>query len=486
MRNLLKAMLTTGGATLVSQVLGLIANKILAVSIGTAGIGFYSMMRQAHDTAVGLGAIGAGGLVQGLAGRPQPARTRLWRAAIVLTAVAAVIAAIAIVAFNRPIARLLFDRDDDIAVLAVSLCAATVALGVIWLTLGAAINAARAIGALAGLGLAGAAIGALLAWPVARLAEAQAASLALLIGVPLLLQIAGAVFLVRRSTFLTEAASRQARPGRPEFAYFAQFFAFNSVLGVAGAVALLFVRSALVHAEGLAAAGLLAAAWGLGMQSMALVFSAFGTYVLPGLAAEDADGRRKLLQDSATLVLALVLPLLVALVAWKPLVLRLLFSAEFLPAVALLQWLLIGNYLKALAWVFAVPLLATADLPRYLAIELTWYAVFAGGSAVALAQGQPFLGIGLAFVAAYGIYLLLAAWLAWRRFGFRLSTRSTASFAAGIAMLAATAGLTWNAQSIDWPVALGAPLLAMVPAFLALTPHHRTRGWAMLRQRLGK
>lgn len=487
MRSLLKALLTTGGATIVAQLLGLIVNKVLAVGIGAGGIGFYSLLRQAHDTATGLGGIGAGGLVQGLAARQAEARTRLWWGAIVLTIVGAAVAAIVLLAADRPIARLLFDRDDAVAASAVMLCAATALLGIVYAMLASGVNAARAIAALALLGVSGAAVTALLAWPVARLAQTHPPTLALLIGAPLVAQIVAAFFVLRRLGWLPGSPrSAVARPGRAEFGYFASFFGFNMVLMAAGTACLLFVRAGLVHAEGLAAAGLFAAGWGLGMQSLSLVLSAFGTYIVPSLAAGDAEARRRLLQDAATLVLALSLPLLAGLVAWKPLVLRALFSAEFLPAVGLLQWLLLGNWLKLLSWVLAVPFLATADLRRYLPLELAWYAVFAAGAAVALDRHQPLPGIGIAFCAAYVVYVALAAWMARRRFGFRLTARSAAGFAAGLLLLAATAALTWDAQTMDWPVALIAPGLAALVSLLILTPQHRARGWALLRARLGQ
>ncbi len=486
MRSLLQALLTTGGATIVAQLLGLLVNKILAVGIGAGGIGFYSLLRQAHDTAVGLGGIGAGGLVQGLAGREGSARTRLWWGAIALTALGAVAAGALLLVANRPIARLLFDRDDEVAAMAVALCAFTVMLGILYATLSAGVNAARAIAALALLGVGGAAVAALLAWPVAQAAQAaqaRPAALVLLIGAPLAVQAIAAFLVLRRLRWLPDSPRPpQARPGRAEFAWFGGFFGFNVVLMAASTVALLFIRTGVVHQQGLAAAGLFAAGWGLGMQSMSLLLSAFGTYILPSLAAADAETRRKLLQDAATLMLALSLPLLVALIAWKPLVLRALFTAEFLPAVTLLQFLLLGNWLKLLSWVFATPFLATADLRRYLVMELAWYAVLVAGAAIALARGEALAGIGIAFCAAYAVYLALTAWMAHRRFAFRLSRRSTACFLAGAALLLATAALTWNAQAMDWPVALLAPMAALVLSALCVTPQHRARGWAMLRR----
>ena len=49
MLKLLQAMATTAGASLLSQVLGILTNKILAVTMGPAGLGIYGLYRQMLD-----------------------------------------------------------------------------------------------------------------------------------------------------------------------------------------------------------------------------------------------------------------------------------------------------------------------------------------------------------------------------------------------------------------------------------------------------
>ncbi|MGE0152193.1 MAG: hypothetical protein AB7R90_06205 [Reyranellaceae bacterium] len=476
MRNLFKAMMTTGGATLVAQVLGLVSNKILALHLGTAGIGFYSLMRQVHDTATSLGSVGAGGLAQGLAGREGAARLRLLRAAILLSSLGALVAMVLLFAAPGAVAELLFDSTDGNGVAAIAICGATVVLGIAWTTLGAVLGAARAIAALALVGIAGALATALLAWPVALVAGTRPYLLALLIGAPLLLQLAAGAVVLGRSRFIDAAASgAPARPGNAEFRYFAGFFGYNILMGAIATGAILLVRAGIVHRAGLDAAGLFAAGWGIGMQSMAVILSAFSLYVVPTLAADTPEQRRRTLQDTATLIMSLTLPALAILLVFKALVVRILFSDEFLPTVALLQWVLLGNYLKALGWVLAVPLLATADLRRLFPLEAGWYVLFAAGTTLALQRPDWLSGIGIAFVAAYAVYIAAGGWLTWRRFGFRPSRRFLAVFAAGGLTLGATAVATWNETFTRWPLAVAVPVAACLVALLGLTPQQRQK-----------
>jgi PST family polysaccharide transporter len=477
MGKLLKAMLTTGGATVVAQFLSLIVNKVLAHFIGTAGVGFYSLCRQVHDSAAGLGAVGAGGLLQGLAAREGDARRRLLRAGVTLSALGGAIVGIVLLAAPQLVAGWLFGRSDPTALLAVQLCALTAAIGIAYSLLSGIVNAARAINLLALIGIAGAVAAAAIAWPVAQWAVDSPWLLVALIGLPLLVQIAIALAALPRLGWrLGDLSGRTTRPGAAEFRYFAGFFAFNIALTGIATGAMLYVRARIVQSGGMAAAGLFAAGWGVGMQSMSLILSSFGTYVLPTVAATAGEERRKVLQDSAALLLGISLPLLTALLLFKPLVLRILFTAEFLPAVALLQWLLLGNYIKALSWVAAVPMLATADLRRYFVVEVGWYVLFAGGSALAMQAVDWLPAIGAAFVGTYVIYLLAALWLADRRYGFRLAPRSVAVLLGGAAVLVLAAGLTWNDTTVRWTLAISLPIVAATVALLALTPQQRQRG----------
>jgi O-antigen/teichoic acid export membrane protein len=484
MRNLLKAMLTTGGATLVAQVLGLISNKILALLLGTNGIGFYSLIRQVHDTGTGLGSVGAGGLPQGLAARQGSARLRLFYAALVLSGLGAVIAIAILLLAPETIAGMLFDSKGDQAVAAVAVCAATVGLGIAYFTVSGALGAARAIAALALIGIAGAAMTALMAWPVALLANERPSFLALLIGAPLLLQLAAGCIVLRRTRFVA-ASGQAARPGAAEFGYFAGFFGYNMALSVIGTAAILFVRAGVVHKDGLEAAGLFAAGWGIGMQSMAIILSSFAVYVVPTLAGNSDQERRKTLQDTATLIMSLTLPALVTLLAFKAPVVQLLFSRDFLPAVPLLQWVLLGSYFKALGWVLAVPLLAAADLRRMFLLEAGWYALFVVGVAIALSRADWLSGIGVAFLVSYGIYVVAAGWLTWRRFGFVPSTRFAVVFGLGCLTLIVTAALTWDEASTRWPLAFGLPLAACGVALLGLTPQQRQRAFSLGKTMIG-
>ncbi|MBL8673944.1 MAG: hypothetical protein JNL07_03575, partial [Rhodospirillales bacterium] len=83
MLSFLRAIATTGGASAISLLLGLATNKIVAITLGPAGVGLLASYRQLQEVVTGLGTLGgAAGLVQGLSSTEGDARRRRLVAAV--------------------------------------------------------------------------------------------------------------------------------------------------------------------------------------------------------------------------------------------------------------------------------------------------------------------------------------------------------------------------------------------------------------------
>ena len=65
------------------------------------------------------------------------------------------------------------------------------------------------------------------------------------------------------------------------------------------------------------------------------------------------------------MIILLVAPLITLVILGKSLVVSILYSKEFLPSFDIIQWMLIGDYFKAVGWVLATPMLAFADLRMF-------------------------------------------------------------------------------------------------------------------------
>src|SRR5207249_957846 len=111
------------------------------------------------------------------------------------------------------------------------------------------------------------------------------------------------------------------------------------VTGFVGSGVPLAIRALTGREFGLHGAGILDVAWTLSMAYIGLVLSSFSTYYLPTLSGtKDSAARAQLIHQVLRMALFLMLPLVTGIIVLKPLVARLLYSDEFLPALPIMRW----------------------------------------------------------------------------------------------------------------------------------------------------
>lgn len=482
MRKLLRAILGLGGAQVAGLLLGMIATKIMAVLVGPSGIGFYSLLRQFSDMVVGFAGLGSGhSLIQGLAGREGEDRLRLLASGLWLTLAGAGVAAVFLLVGSEYLARLVFSDQ-------------TVGSTVRWMALGVVINVVSTFlltlvqangkfGAYSANQIIASASLAIIAYPVTLAALDEKAAFVMMIIFPCLVQIGLSI----RSLLPTDEAANLTKvaaiaPDEEGLRHFSRFIVFGVAMVAMATLTGAAVRSLIVRYYGLEAAGQFQAAWTLGMQNLTLLLAPFMTYVFPVLsAAREPQARRATWIDISTVIVAAALPMVVAAIVLKPLVLRIFYSSEFLPAVSILQWMLLANYAKAISWLFAVATYSTGRLRWYFFGEATWNIVFVAMVFVSIHLHLPLEWIGIGFAVSYAVFLPLTAVICWRllRLTFDARLLSLATF--GMALIGASAWATWSETTIDWPVAAGAIAISGVVGLFALPPARRARAWDEVR-----
>src|SRR5262249_55551710 len=137
---------------------------------------------------------------------------------------------------------------------------------------------------------------------------------------------------------------------------------------------------------------------------------------------------------------------IVGIAFFKPWVLTVLYSQAFAPAAEYLRWTLLGDYLKVGSWIFSIAILATGNWIAFLTADLCAYATF-GLSANRLAlTTSPAAGASIAFVLMYAVHFIFCAVWLWKRQAICLGSRTWAVWAAGLALILAASGITWQ-----WP-----------------------------------
>lgn len=498
MLKLLKVMATTGGASGVTMLLGLLTNKIVAVVLGPAGVGLLSSYRLIQDVVTGLGIFGgAGAQVQALSSVEGEARSRRVVACVWLTMTGMAIFTVVLLAGAPLIADHFFRSSSPDIVFALRCMAVTFCVSVIAIVASGFVNVSGAIGRLSLAQVMAGAGGVVAAWPLATLAAggSQLAYVGMILA-PLAVTAGLTVFMSWRLGWLPHvAAAFRQKPLRADIRHFLSYFAAHLVSSLVNAISLLALRATLIETAGQGANGLFQASWILTQQNLVMLMSSFATYLLPTLSAtHDVAERKRFLDDTLPLIIVLTVPMAGVGLLFMPLVLHLLYSAEFLPAIAPLRWMLLANLFSALIAVFVVLLLARNRPLISAATEVGWYLGFAGtGIAILTGVIDPaWIGmgsleaLGAAFFAAHTVRLVFLIVVCRLKASYTPSPDVWRIGGIGFALLLLAAWQGWSAQSVNWLTSIPSALLLCATPLLLLNRSRLARLRGMLRVRLNR
>ncbi len=175
------------------------------------------------------------------------------------------------------------------------------------------------------------------------------------------------------------------------------------LLGVFQNLAYLIVRRLIESRYGQQGVGLYQVPYGLTLQYLNIILTALLTYSLPTMSGlrDDKEGLTKQFNLTMKVSLMTVVPIIAVLLLLKKYLVLFLYSREFLPSVHLLEVQLLGDFFKVIAFVFGVVVLSQARLKMWLLLDLFWDGIFVAMS-FALLPKLGLTGIALAFLAGYG------------------------------------------------------------------------------------
>ena len=447
MRELLRGFLIAGGGSSLGIVLWLGVVKIIAIVAGPAGVGTFSLLRQLQQVAsTGAQLNGQPAIIQGIASREGEAQGVYWREVRwILTLSLCVVALILLLAAPWISTGLSGALSAALIRGVVPAVAALVLLNVAT----ALLNARRALGwiavtqgasGLAALALAVPAARALrdgTPVPVAVLVCLTGAAVAGLIAAVVGIRATGGPPVV--PTVHDRAAALEAR---------GEFLRLTGTLLISGglvAATPLLVRAMLARRHGLESVGHFDAAWTVGVTLVMLILTAIYAYYLPTLSQTKDDAERRVLVDRFFRVgcIALLPALAVAQVA-KGLIVRVLYSGEFMPALPLLQWLLVGGYALAAGWMLGLPLLVYGRKRLYLRLQVAWCVLFLAGALAVTPSPAWADRLGVVFVASHVLLFVATAVVVSRSFGLDLRRALLRWWLPGAAFLVLLAWLTWG------------------------------------------
>lgn len=168
------------------------------------------------------------------------------------------------------------------------------------------------------------------------------------------------------------------------------------------------------------AVGIFHSAFALSVMFIGFVINAMGVDFYPRLTAASSDNQEmnRLVNEQTEIGVLLAAPALIATIVAAPWVIRIFFSAEFLPAVDLMRWFVLGCLGRVVSWPMGFILLAkgesrlffgTETLANIAHIVLIWVGLRLLG----------LLGVAVAFVLLYCLYTGLMVVVSGHLTGFR-------------------------------------------------------------------
>ncbi|MDX1695599.1 MAG: O-antigen translocase [Ketobacteraceae bacterium] len=422
-KQILRSSAIIGGASVLNILIGLLRMKVVAVLLGPAGVGLIGILNNLMSAgstiaALGFGNVGTRQIAEARGQEDQAGVDAARRALFWGTIVLALIGALAFWAARSVIAQHVL---GDV----------TLAPHVGWVSLGIALTVAtgsqralltgmRRIGDIARITVVSS-LASALAGIAAVYVFGEAGVIVLVLSAPLAGLIISHIFVAKLPAIKTGRTPLNELS--EQWMTLARLGSAFMVAGLSVTLGQLVVRSMVQQQLGTDSLGYFQAAWAISMTYIGFVLSAMGTDYYPRLTAaiHDQENARRLVNEQAHVAILLAGPVLVAMLALAPWIIRLLYTEEFIPAVTILRWQILGDVLKILSWPMGFIILACGKGKIFMVKEAAIMGVFVVATWVML----PFIGLeatGIAFFVMYAVNVPVLFFIARSLIGFSWSS----------------------------------------------------------------
>lgn len=478
MKDIIRAISKTGSASAISILCGIFSTKILAVFTGPTGIGTLNILRQIvvffqmFSTLNGNNAI-----VQGISSQPEKSLKITYQSTVFwIILFFTALAIILIEMFAGDIAIYFFRNNSKTYIFIIRLLPAPLFFSALSYYFKALINGYREIGKLAIIDISTALATLLLAYPIALLVQNNKnEAFILYLAFPQLAGIILNLYFLKKLGWLKIliVSSLKMRHFLDSAKY---FFSFSGTLLITGLITTgtyLLIQSSISLKMGVASVGLFSVAWVFSMRYLSLVTSSFGTYYLPTLSQlRDHKSRKILMNNMQRILIILMTPLIIIAVSLKPVVVQVLYSEKFLPAIEMVKWMLIGDYIRFSGWTMGMLLLADAQLKVFFWKEIILQAFFLMAALTSINIFSSLEYIGMSYLLVGILNLIFLVWFVYRKYGYKIRKDILWYWLSGLVLIVATSILYWDSTKIDMKC-LPFFILALFLVYLVSEPSER-------------
>jgi PST family polysaccharide transporter len=389
-------------------------NKVLAVSVGPSG---YALIGQLQNFITTVTAVASAGVATGITkytaeyGAASQVCRKVWVTAGFIGALSSVVLACGLMVFRNELSYLIF-RESGYAGVFVWISAG-LGLYVLNAFLLAILNGLKRIGTYVLANILNSVVAFVVTGLLAHRYGLYGAFVALAINQSVACLVTVALVL-RESWF--KASSLIGWPERGAAVKLANYAIMALAASVIGPLALIAVRNVVVHDLGVEAAGYWEALVRISNLYLMFISTPLSVYYLPRLSElKTAVDLRRELAVALKILVPVAAALALMVYVFRGVMVEILFSSEFAPIEELLAWQLLGDVVRAAAWLFSFFLISRAMTRYFVAAEIAGACTFIMIATVAIG----FLG-AQGIVVAYAInnilYLAIVFFMAQRVF----------------------------------------------------------------------
>lgn len=168
----------------------------------------------------------------------------------------------------------------------------------------------------------------------------------------------------------------------------------------------------LSHIGGLEQVGYYVAGFMIINSYVDIVFNAMRTDYFPRLStvANERESVNKIVSEQSVIGLLIIGPLVVGFISFLPIIIELLYSAEFLVIVSFVSWAILGMLFKTLSWSMGYVILAKGDSKLFIKTGLFFNALMF----IFNVLGYYYFGLeglGISFLVYYIIHFIGVKWI---------------------------------------------------------------------------
>ena len=196
-----------------------------------------------------------------------------------------------------------------------------------------------------------------------------------------------------------------------------------SASGILATLVTYILKSFIAREGGLTSVGLYQAGATIITVYVGMVFNALGTDFYPRLSAvnKDNDACSKIISQQGEIATHILAPLLCLCIIFMPLVLRILYSDQFLESGTYVLFCCPGMMFKLASWLIAFQFIAKAESVLFIVSETLSNIIFLALS-IAGYKIWALNGLGIALSVNYLVYLIIVYVIAAKHFNFTFSS----------------------------------------------------------------